>query len=90
MLPPQMRDPIAAMPGCGNPTARDPLAGRNDLNEDRAAFAATTWTSRATCGSVFDAANKNNTAIYAVDPRGLAGVEFDISENIGGGPIAPI
>ena len=32
---------------------------------------------------VYDAANRNNVAIYAVDPRGLAGFEFDINEGIG-------
>ena len=32
---------------------------------------------------VYDAANRNNVAIYAVDPRGLPGFEFDINENIG-------
>ena len=31
---------------------------------------------------MFDAANRNNTAIYAVDPRGLATGEFDITDNI--------
>jgi hypothetical protein len=33
--------------------------------------------------NVFDAANRNNTAIYSVDPRGLATGEFDINENVG-------
>jgi hypothetical protein len=32
---------------------------------------------------VFNAANRNNTAFYTVDPRGLATGEFDISENVG-------
>ena len=32
---------------------------------------------------VYDAANRNNVAIYAVDPRGLPGFEFDINESIG-------
>ena len=32
---------------------------------------------------VFDAANRSNTAIYAVDPRGLSTGEFDIADNIG-------
>jgi hypothetical protein len=32
---------------------------------------------------IFDQANRNNDAIYAVDPRGLAGFEFDINEGIG-------
>jgi hypothetical protein len=33
---------------------------------------------------VFDTANRHNTAIYPIDPRGLATGEFDITENIGG------
>ena len=32
---------------------------------------------------VYDVANKNNVAIYAVDPRGLAVNEFDIDQNVG-------
>ncbi len=32
---------------------------------------------------VYDAANKNNVAIYAVDPRGLPTAEFGIDQNIG-------
>jgi len=33
---------------------------------------------------VNDMANRNNTAIYALDPRGLTGQEFDINENVNG------
>ena len=36
MLPPQMRDAIAGVPGFGNPARGNPLAGENNLNEDRA------------------------------------------------------
>ncbi len=32
---------------------------------------------------IYDTANRNNVAIYAVDPRGLPGFEFDINEGIG-------
>jgi len=32
---------------------------------------------------VFAAANRSNTSLYTVDPRGLATGEFDISENVG-------
>ena len=32
---------------------------------------------------VFNAANRSNTALYTVDPRGLATGEFDINENVG-------
>jgi VWFA-related protein len=30
--------------------------------------------------AIYDLANKNNVAIYAVDPRGLAGSEFSIDQ----------
>ena len=33
---------------------------------------------------VFDACNRSNTSIYAVDPRGLSAGEFDTSTNISG------
>ena len=36
MLPPQLRDPMAAMPGMGNPNRRNPMAGENSVAEDRA------------------------------------------------------
>ena len=31
---------------------------------------------------VFDTANRKNTSIYAVDPRGLAAFEYDINEGV--------
>src|SRR4029450_1439706 len=39
LLPPQLRDPVASMPGFGNPNRRNPTAGDNSINEDRAQFA---------------------------------------------------
>lgn len=83
MLPPQMRNPCACCGALGNPAARDPLAGTNSPIEDRAS-----WISgmnmEMDLRRVYDLANRNNVAIYAVDPRGLAASEFDISDNIGG------
>src|SRR6478672_7698132 len=38
ILPPQLRDPVASMPGYGNPNKFNPMAGVNDPNEDRASF----------------------------------------------------
>ncbi len=32
---------------------------------------------------VFDTANRQNTSIYAVDPRGLAAFEYGINEGVG-------
>jgi VWFA-related protein len=81
MLPPQMRDANAQMPGSGNPNAFNPFAGVNDPNEQRAAFLSQT-DMESNLREVYDTANKNNVAIYAVDPRGLAVQEFGIDQNI--------
>ncbi len=81
MVPPQMRNQMAAIPGSGNPNANDPLAGQNDPNESRAAFFADSDLQN-NLRDVFAAANRHNVAIYAIDPRGLAVNEFGIDENI--------
>ena len=82
MVPPQMRNANAQLPGLGNPNAHNPMAGTNDINVDRAA-----WSLGMDMDSdlreVYDTANRNNVAIYAVDPRGLATFEFDINEGVG-------
>lgn len=80
-LPPQLRNPIATMPGLGNPNARNPMAGMNDPNEDRYQFFSG-LDLQTDLREVYDAANRNNTAIYGVDPRGLATGEFDIADNV--------
>jgi hypothetical protein len=81
LLPPQMRDPNAQFPGMGNPAAGNPAAG-GSIAEDRQRFRSDTEL-YSDLRVVFDTANRHNTAIYAIDPRGLAAGEFDISENIG-------
>jgi VWFA-related protein len=82
IIPPQMRNADATMPGFGNPNYGNSQAGVNDPLEDRA-----NWLANLDMDSdlrdVFDTANKNNVAIYSVDPRGLPVFEFDINE--GGG-----
>jgi VWFA-related protein len=80
--PPQMRNADAQMPGLGNPNAFNPNAGENDRNEERAQWAAG-LDMDSDLREVYDNANRNNVAIYAVDPRGLPGFEFDINENVG-------
>jgi VWFA-related protein len=82
MLPPQLRSADASMPNVGNPQAFNPLAGENDPHEQTAqAFSQADLYSQ--LKDVFIAATRNNTAIYTVDPRGLATNEFDIDENVG-------
>jgi VWFA-related protein len=81
LLPPQMRSDVPG--GFGDPgrATRDPFAGDNSLLEDRARFSAELDMLQE-LQDVFDAANRNNTSIYAVDPRGLAMGDFDITANI--------
>ncbi|MBZ5557239.1 MAG: VWA domain-containing protein [Acidobacteriia bacterium] len=83
MLPPQMRNADAQMPGLGNPNFNNPLAGVGDPNEDRAAWQAK-MDIETDLRDVYDLANKNNVSIYSVDPRGLPVFEFDINESVGG------
>jgi VWFA-related protein len=81
VLPPQLRDPVASMPGVGNTARRNPMIGDNNINEDRADFAGQLDIQQE-MQQVFNAANRSNTAFYTVDPRGLATGEFDIDENV--------
>ena len=82
MLPPQLRSADSSQGKIGNPQAFNPLAGENDPREQTAqAFSQADLYSQ--LKDVFIAATRNNTAIYTVDPRGLATNEFDIDENVG-------
>lgn len=77
-LPPQLSDPVAAMPGLGNPNRGNPAAQGNErldfarkidlLSELR---------------DVFQTVNTQNTSVYSVDPRGLAVFEYGIDEGVG-------
>ena len=82
MLPPQLRNADASQGNFGNTAARSPMAGENDPREQTAqVFAQSDLYSQ--LKEVFIASTRNNTAIYTVDPRGLATNEFDIDENVG-------
>lgn len=78
-LPPQLNDPIAAMPRIGN-------SARNNPNARGAGDSVEFFNSAELLSDmrdVFSTANRQNTSIYAVDPRGLAGFEYDINEAVG-------
>ena len=77
-VPPQLRDRDAGLPGFGNPNQLNPLAGDSPLEQTSAFFADVDIMLE--LRDVFNAANRGNTAIYAVDPRGLAVSEFDLSQ----------
>ncbi|HEX6163594.1 MAG TPA: VWA domain-containing protein [Vicinamibacterales bacterium] len=84
-LPPQMRSNLpgglAGTSGVGGGSRNDPFAAENNPLEDRVQFSASLDMQRE-LQDVWDACNRNNTAIYAVDPRGLATGGFDITANI--------
>ena len=82
MLPPQMRDPMATMPGVGNPARATRSPARTTWPKIGPKFMGELDV-QSELQRVFDAANRSNTAIYAVDPRGLSTGEFDIQDNIG-------
>ena len=78
-LPAQLNDPVAAMPGLGNPAR-----GRAtpDVANDRQEFY-NTVDLNSEMRDVFEIANRQNTSIYPVDPRGLGVFEYDINETVG-------
>ena len=77
-LPPQLRARVAGLPELGNPNRLNPLAGDSPL-EQMSAMSADVDIMR-DLRYVFNEANRGNTAIYAVDPRGLSAFEFDFSQ----------
>ncbi|MGH9330275.1 MAG: VWA domain-containing protein, partial [Vicinamibacterales bacterium] len=70
-LPAQLNDPVAALPGIGNPARRQPGAESSDPRSESMEFFSTAEL-LGDMREVYDAANRANTAIYALDPRGLA------------------
>jgi VWFA-related protein len=81
-VPPQMRDSNAQQPGSNNPNRNNPFAGENNSNEDRYRFFQSA-DMLSDLREVFSAANRANTSIYSLDPRGLAVFEHDINEGVG-------
>jgi VWFA-related protein len=78
LLPPQLSDPIASMPGFGNPNRRNPNAANN---ETQSFFSSVDMLSD--LREIYSNANHYNVSIYTVDPRGLTSFEYDINEGIG-------
>jgi VWFA-related protein len=79
LLPSQISDPVASMPGYGNPnrgnagaaqaTPQQQLMADADLFSD--------------LNRMYGDLNRQNTSVYPVDPRGLAAFEYDINQGIG-------
>ncbi|MBI2828226.1 MAG: VWA domain-containing protein [Acidobacteria bacterium] len=82
MLPPQLRTADASVGPLGSPGGRSPMTGENSQREETASFFAQSDL-YSQMRDVFTAANRNNAAIYTVDPRGLTPFEFSIDEAVG-------
>ena len=74
-LPAQAQDPIASMP-MPNGRAPDPIGGVSPQQQSQEFFLQTDMLSDIRW--VYEMANRYNTTIYTVDPRGLAAFEFDL------------
>lgn len=79
-LPPQLNDPVSSMPGLGNPAKG--RATPDSAQTDRTEFF-NTVDLNSDMRDVFEVANRQNTSIYPVDPRGLGTFEYDINETVG-------
>ncbi|MSO55489.1 MAG: VWA domain-containing protein [Acidobacteria bacterium] len=79
-LPAQVQDPIAATPGSGGLSRPDPIspdpATQNRLESQEFFLQSDLYSD---IRMVTELANRYNTTIYAIDPRGLAPFEFDLS-----------
>lgn len=84
MLPPQMRRADASQPADPRTVGIPAGAGDTPREETAAFFSQADVYSR--LRDVFEAANRNNTAVYSLDPRGLAVFEFDIDDTLGPPP----
>ena len=79
LLPAQLSDPNASMPGVNNPNRGRTNAPQATPQQQIMADADMIYDMQ----QVFSAANRQNTSIYPVDPRGLAVFEHDINEGVG-------
>jgi VWFA-related protein len=79
-MPVQLNDPVAAMPRVGN-RAQPAQEVNNPRADSQKFFDQADLMNR--LKEVYDTVNRNNTSIYAVDPRGLAVFEYDINQGVG-------
>jgi VWFA-related protein len=78
VLPSQLNDPVAALPGLRNPNRGNVSAPQVDDRTRMMAQSDVNYDMR----QVFDTCNRQNTSIYPVDPRGLAVFEYGINEGV--------
>ena len=79
-VPPQLRSLNAEMPvdAIANPARLDPMAGESSWERTHQFFSNSMVNQD--LRRLFSTANRFNTAIYTLDPRGLAAEEYDVSQ----------
>ena len=77
-VPPQLRDQNAELGSVGNPDRGNPFAGDNPLEDSYSFFEQSTM--MMSLQRVYETANRFNTSLYTVDPRGLTVFEFDLDQ----------
>ncbi|PYR90657.1 MAG: hypothetical protein DMF84_19590 [Acidobacteria bacterium] len=80
-IPPQLNDTSAAMPGLGGRVSPGVEAANDPRSQSNAFFNEADLMNR--LREVYDTCNRNNTSIYAVDPRGLAAFEYGVEQGVG-------
>src|SRR5207237_4980471 len=80
-IPPQLNDTSAAMPGLGGRVSPGVEAANDPRSQSTAFFNEADLMNR--LREVYDTCNRNNTSIYAVDPRGLAAFEYGVEQGVG-------
>jgi VWFA-related protein len=79
-LPLQLADPRADLPRVGN-NSRPGQEVTDSRTQSEQFFNSADLLGR--LRDVYDTANRNNTSIYAVDPRGLTSFEYDVNQGVG-------
>jgi len=79
ILPAQLSDPVASMPGVGNPNRTNTQAAQATPQQQLLADADL----YSDMNRMFGDLNRQNTSVYPVDPRGLAAFEYDINQSVG-------
>jgi VWFA-related protein len=79
LLPAQLSDPVASMPGYMNPNRGNAGAAQATPYQQLTADA----DMLSDLSRMYGDLNRQNTSVYAVDPRGLAAFEFGVNESVG-------
>jgi len=79
IIPSQINDPVASMPGYANPNKGNAQAAQATPQQQLMADA----DMYSDMNRMYGDLNRQNTSVYPVDPRGLAVFEYDMGQSVG-------